>query len=308
MDGVLIVDKPSGPTSHDVVAVVRRAIGSARVGHLGTLDPLATGVLPLVVGRATRLAQFLSASDKEYVAEIRIGAVSETYDAEGPLTPFGLAPDASVRFDAGFGAEFEGNADALDAWLAEFRGSYLQRPPPHSAKKIGGTPAYELARRKRPVELKPVPVTVHALEALAVEHDLLRVRVVCSAGFYVRTLAHDIGQRLGCGAYLAALRRTRAGSFREAGAVPLAQVVAEGFDGMKHLTPVNRLLPDLPAVVLNEAGVRRVSHGNAVGPEHVVTSHQWAAPFSRLLDAAGGLLAIAEPRPGGLLHPSIVLV
>jgi tRNA pseudouridine55 synthase len=321
VDGVLVIDKPPGPTSHDVVALVRRALGVRRVGHVGTLDPLASGVLPLVVGRATRLAQFLSASDKEYVADIRIGVVSETFDAEGPLTPFGLAADTSPGFDRGFGAEFEGDITALDRLLAGFRGSYSQMPPPHSAKKVGGTPAYQLARRKEPVELKPVPVTVHALEAIAVEGDVLRVRIVCSSGFYVRRLAHDFGQRLGCGAYLAALRRTRVGSFTERDAVPLGVVASGESDPASHLLPMNQMLPDLPAVMLSDDGARRVSHGNAVGPAHLAIAQNGqngaasfagkeAAPFLRvrLMDGSGVLLAIGERRADGLLHPAIVLV
>jgi tRNA pseudouridine55 synthase len=187
-------------------------------------------------------------------------------------------------------------------------------PPPYSAKKIGGVAAYELARRSRPAELKPVRVIVHALEVLSAEDDLLRLRVVCSAGFYVRTLARDVGERLGCGAYLAALRRTRAGSFTVEDAVPLATVVGEAFDGLAHLVPLNRLLPELPAVVLGEDGVRRVSHGNSVGPEHLAPAQkasgtrEAAAPHLRLLDEAGALLGIAERGPGALLHPTIVLM
>ncbi len=308
MDGVLIVDKPAGPTSHDVVALVRRAIGVSRAGHTGTLDPLATGVLPLVVGRATRLAQFLSAADKEYVADIRIGFTSETYDAEGPLATLGPGVEVDQR-----------DATELEAVLAEFRGTYWQMPPPYSAKKVGGTPAYKLARRQKSPELKPVRVTVHALEVLAAEGDALRLRVVCSTGFYVRTLAHDIGQRLGCGAYLAALRRTRAGSFTLEQAVPLQDVLGEGPDAASRLIPLNALLQDLPAVVLNEAGARRATHGNTLGPEHLHPAQKGAAsfpakeaaPFSgnlRLVDPSGALLGIGEWQAGGLLHPAIVLV
>ena len=331
MNGVLVIDKPPGPTSHDVVATVRRAIGVTRVGHTGTLDPLATGVLPLVVGRATRLAQFLSAADKEYVADIRIGVVSETYDAEGPLTPFDaaeggpfdMARGRPLDFSQGWGVEFDRVSQGpLEAVLAEFRGTHWQVPPPYSAKKIGGTPAYKLARRNKPTALEPVRVTVHDLEVLALERDLLRLRVVCSSGFYVRTLAHDLGRRLGCGAYLAALRRTRAGSFTLADAVPLDHAGPVGQDLVSRLIPLGRLLPEIPAVVLTEQGVRRVIHGNAVGPGHV---QKGATPISenegvllsggapggapvRLLDDSGGLLAIADWRPGGLLHPTIVLV
>jgi tRNA pseudouridine55 synthase len=152
----------------------------------------------------------------------------------------------SASFDRGWGVEFEqGGPGPLEAVLAEFRGTYWQMPPPYSAKKVGGTAAYTLARRNQPAELKPARVTVHALEVLAIEGDVLRVRVVCSSGFYVRTLAHDLGGRLGCGAYLAALRRTRAGSFSVSEAVALGAVVAEGFNGLAHLVPLNRLLPEL---------------------------------------------------------------
>lgn len=302
MNGVLVIDKPSGPTSHDVVARVRRAIGLSRIGHTGTLDPLATGVLPLVIGRATRLAQFLTASDKEYVARIRLGVVSETYDAEGPLTP---SPTGPLTMD---------RPERLEAVLAEFRGTYWQMPPAYSAKKVGGTAAHRLARRHKPADLKAVSVTVHALEAIDVAWDTISVRLVCSSGFYVRRLAHDLGERLGCGAYLEALRRTRAGAFAEDSAVPLETVEAEGFECATHLVTMDRLLPELPGLVLAEPGVRRVSHGNAVGLAHLVSGPGAAAvaaiPGSRvrLLDEGGTLLAVAEWQPGGLLHPAIVLV
>jgi tRNA pseudouridine55 synthase len=308
IDGVLVVDKPAGPTSHDVVARVRRAIGVSRIGHTGTLDPLASGVLPLVVGRATRLAQFLSASDKEYIAEITLGATSATYDAEGPLT---AASSGSL--------EALPDADALERVLSHFRGTYAQMPPPYSAKKVGGTRAYKLARTNQSIELKPVSVTVHALETLAIEADLLRIRVACSTGFYVRTLAHEIGARLGVGAYLAGLRRTRVGRFTLADAVPLDDVERGGLEAASgHITALDRLLPELPAVVLNEAGAGRVSHGNVVTFEHLA---EGSGPFPneasnaagqaakvRLLNASGTLLGIAESRAAGLLHPTIVLV
>ena len=307
MDGVLVIDKPAGPTSHDVVARVRRAIGISRVGHTGTLDPLATGVLPLVVGRATRLAQFLSASDKEYQADIRLGATSATYDAEGPLLPSTVGPAATPL-----------DPDALEAVLAQFRGTHLQMPPPYSAKKVGGTRAYTLARRQEPTGLTAVPVTVHALEALAIEGDLVRVRIACSTGFYVRTLAHEIGARLGGGGYLAGLRRTRVGAFTLNDAVALEDVQRDGAERVsRRLIPLERLLTNLPAVILGEAGVRRVSHGNVVTTEHLSEAPDRPPEAAdgppepatvRLLDASGTLVGIAEWRPGGLLHPTIVLV
>jgi len=308
LDGVLVVDKPPGPTSHDVVALVRRAIGISRIGHTGTLDPLASGVLPLVVGRATRLAQFLSASDKEYIAEIALGATSETYDAEGPLTP----AISGLR-------EAPPDAEALERVLSQFRGTYLQMPPPYSAKKVGGTRAYKLARKNQPIELTPVPVTVHELETLAIDAHLLRIRVACSTGFYVRTLAHEIGARLGVGAYLVGLRRTRVGAFTLGDAVPLVEVQRGGPEAAPgHIIAMDRLLPELPAVVLNQAGAGRVSHGNVVTAEHLAEGGE---PFPndapnrageaarvRLLNASGTLLGIAEYRPAGVLHPTIVLV
>src|SRR5262245_46632748 len=198
MNGVLVVDKPAGRTSHDVVALARRALGVSRIGHTGTLDPFATGVLPLVVGRATRLARFLSASDKTYVAGVRLGAASPTYDSEG--VPASSAPPA----DAGIGR------DAVERELAPFSGPHPQTPPPFSAKKVGGVRAYRRARAHQPVELQPVTVTVSSLELEAFDGGRAVVRIVCSTGFYVRAFAHELGERLGCGAYLEALRRTRA--------------------------------------------------------------------------------------------------
>ena len=229
MHGVLIVDKPAGPTSHDVVAVARRAIGIDRIGHTGTLDPLATGVLPLVVGRATRLASFLSGAEKEYVARIRFGTSTATYDAEGET--FGqealeLAPMPGPVAES-----------AVRDVLPDFAGTYWQLPPPFSAKKIGGTPAYKLARLRKPVELKPVQVTVKAIDLRAFADNLAEIRIVCSSGFYVRSLAHDLGQRLECGAYLEGLQRTRAGSFGLADATPLDVLIGEGRAAIAAVDP-----------------------------------------------------------------------
>ena len=293
MNGVLVVDKPSGPTSHDVVGRVRRALGTRRVGHTGTLDPLATGVLPLVIGRATRLAQFLSSDEKEYVADVAFGVSTSTYDALGSELPHeGGAPIDLSR---------------LDGALGEFRGTYLQTPPAFSAKKVSGKPAYELARSGASPELKPVQVTVTALEVLEQGERRASLRVVCSSGFYVRTLAHELGRRLGCGAYLAALRRTRAGTFTFADAVPLDVLEHEGVAAAPRLIPLERLLPAIPSVVLTEDGVRRALHGNILPP----SAHESDLPLTarvRLLDAAGQLVGIAEMEPGGLLHPVIVLM
>lgn len=306
LNGVLVVDKPSGPTSHDVVARVRRAIGEKRVGHTGTLDPLATGVLALVIGRATRLAQFLSSDDKEYIASVRLGMSTPTYDGEG-LADFRLKPEATET-DA---RDFRLKPEGLDAALACFRGTYLQTPPPFSAKKVAGTRAYQHARKQQAVELKPVEVTVHALDLVGFEGDRLELRLVCSSGFYVRTLAHELGRHLGCGGYLEALRRTRAGEFTVEQSVPLAVIEREGATAGSRLIPPERLLPALPAVTLNARGLRRAVHGNTIGPEDVLDPGDLITGFPpkiRLFDPAGGLLAIAESQPGGALHPTIVLV
>ena len=255
MDGVLVVDKPAGPTSHDVVSRVRRVLGTKRIGHTGTLDPLATGVLPLVIGRATRLASLLSGADKEYDAGVRLGLSTETYDAADRVGP---PPDPPPDID------FMRVELALD----QFRGTFEQAPPAYSAKKIDGVAAYKLARRHTPVQPRSVQVTVAHLALHSYDRGLAQLRVRASAGFYVRSLAHDLGQRLGCGAHLETLRRVRAAHGNE-------------------LTPDD--LTDPSAV-----------SGRAEGES--------APGLWRLMDAGGMLLGIAESRPGGLLHPVIVLV
>jgi len=301
MDGVLVVDKPAGPTSHDVVARVRRALGTKRIGHTGTLDPLATGVLPLVIGRATRLASLLSGADKEYVAGIRMGLATDTYDAAGHVGP---PPEPPAGIDVA----------RIDAALDQFRGIFDQSPPSYSAKKIDGVAAYKLARRNMPVQPRPVSVTVSHLSLEAYDQGLARVRVSASAGFYVRSLAHDLGKGLGCGAYLETLRRVRAGAFAEDAAIALDTIERESVDGARRIMPLERLLPEVPAVVLNERGVRRAAHGNELSSEDLVEPHAGAGIGRttegrwRLLDGSGMLLAIAVARPGGLLHPVIVLV
>jgi tRNA pseudouridine55 synthase len=311
MHGVLIVDKPAGPTSHDVVARVRRAIGISRIGHTGTLDPLATGVLALVVGRATRLAQFLSSDEKQYVAGVRLGWATATYDAE----------ERTVRGERGElivqppqrPAPAIGEAEIREA-LTAFVGSYAQLPPPFSAKKIGGTPAYLLARLQKDVELKPAGVTVKALELVALDEGLATLRIVCSSGFYVRSLAHDLGERLGCGAHLESLRRTRAGDFTVADAAPLDVIMAEGVEALRRLLPLPSLLPKLPRVVVNARGAKRAAHGNALATEDLseddastLAATQDPGPI-RVLDADGALLAIGQRGHGGVLQPVVVLV
>ena len=299
LEGVLVIDKPAGPTSHDVVAVVRRMLGVDRVGHTGTLDPLATGVLPLVLGRATRLAAFMSGAAKEYVARVRFGAATASYDAEGVETA-----DVSGVVPA--------DAREILAVLHRFRGTYLQQPPPYSAKKISGTPAYKLARRNAPVEVKPVDVTVHDLELLGYADGAADVRIVCSSGFYVRSFAHDLGTAIGCGAHLETLQRTRAGTFTLEDSVTLNRVIENVEYTRSRVVPLERLLPEMPEARLTEAGVRRARHGNTLiaGDFHVTDG--WASvPVGsrlRLVDPAGRLVGIGAAAAGGLLHPSVVLV
>jgi len=290
MQGALLVDKPAGPTSHDIVAFVRRTLKTSRVGHTGTLDPLATGLLVILVGPATRLAQFLAADEKEYLADVRLGVSTPTYDAAS-LPPDVRYPIADIRYPM--------DAD-VEAVLATYRGSFLQTPPPFSAKKIASVPAYEKARKNQPVELKPVPVTVHALETLNASdtgyrisdverRGLIQLRVAASAGFYVRSLAHDIGQALGCGAHLESLRRTRVGRFRVDDGLTLDRVEAQG---PAALVPLNDLLGNMPPVSLTAEGTRRAAHGNSLNPSHVVTQPRSVAGWGRGADRHRG----AAPR------------
>ena len=310
MNGVLVVDKPPGPTSHDVVARVRRAIGISRIGHTGTLDPLATGVLPLVVGRATRLAQFLTSDEKEYLAGIRLGVVTATYDAEERVVRNGSGEPVMLLPIAHRPAVVE---DDVREALTSFTGTFWQMPPPFSAKKVAGMPAYKLARRRKDVGLKPVEVTVTELELVRYADGLATVRVVCSSGFYVRSLAHDFGGRLGCGAHLESLQRLRAGEFGLEQAVALPVIQEEGAAALARLMPVDSLLARLPHVVVNERGARRAAHGNALAAEDLWDADR-AVPDGmapgpvRVLDAGGALLAIGQPAGGGLLQPVVVLV
>jgi tRNA pseudouridine55 synthase len=298
MTGVLLIDKPSGPTSHDVVARMRRTTGERSIGHTGTLDPLATGLLTLVLGSATRLSPYLTSSVKEYEAVIEFGTSTDTDDADGrPIAQAGGALPGRQAID-----------DALDG----FRGTFEQMPPQHSAKRVGGEKAYELARRDRPVELKAATVTVHGLDVISHEANRVAVKLSVSSGFYVRALARDLGERLGCGGHLAALRRTAAGIFDVTAALPLAVAERLGRDIAGRVIPPAEALADLQAVAVNEAGLRRAAHGNWLAPEHL------AAPAAcrdaggeaggpvRVLDPSGRLLALARMR-GGFLHPTVVL-
>ena len=315
MDGLLVIDKPAGPTSHDVVARLRRVLRERRIGHTGTLDPGATGVLPLVLGRATRLARFLSARDKQYEAVIRLGTATDTYDAHG--VPSG------VRHQGAWPSRSE-----IEAVLDTFRGTSLQQPPAFSAKKIEGRRSHRLARAARatsrpdrPDLPAPVPVTAQAIDLTSVEDDLVTLRIDCSAGFYVRSLAHDLGDRLGVGAHLTALRRTRSGDLTFADALPLDVAERDRDAARAAVIPLDRMLPSLSAVVLTHAGARHVAHGRDLGSADIAQDPPAAAsppcvrlPLAaqqcvRLMTEGGQLLGIAEPAEApGLLHPSVVLV
>ena len=299
LSGVLVVDKPAGITSHDVVAVARRALGERGIGHTGTLDPMATGVLPLAVGKATRLVRFLSASDKDYDAVIRFGRSTDTYDVTGTTTS--ESPMRPTR-------------TAVEVGLLALSGTYDQLPPPYSAKKVGGHRAYTLARRDEPVELKPAPVTVSRAMLTAFDDDTASVSITCSSGFYVRSLAHELGRRIGVGACLESLRRTRSGDFTLDGAVTL-DVLATPAGGARRgdveeaLVRPEALLPSLPAVRLTSQGVDWVAHGRDLGPAQCAGWTPADCSWVRLLDLEGGLVALAEPdAASGLLHPSIVLL
>ena len=298
LDGVLVIDKPAGPTSHDVVARVRRALRLRRVGHTGTLDPMATGVLPLVLGRATRLAQFLSGADKTYTTTIRLGVTTDTYDALG--TPVAAPAGPMPEIDAA----------ALDAALDRFRGTFNQSPPPFSAKKVGGTRAYALARRGQAVQPAPVSVTVAHLERLWITKERAALRVTATAGFYVRSLAHDLGTVLGCGAHAEALRRERSGEFDLAQACPLEEVERAPHVATARLVPLSQLDLGMRAVVLTDQGRRYALHGRAIPPSELVPSRATTGAgqsIVRLLDRSGQFVAVAESSEG-TLHPRVVLV
>jgi len=292
--GVLVVDKPAGPTSHDIVAVVRRRCGRAKVGHAGTLDPMATGVLPLLVGRATRLARYLSGPDKEYRAVVRLGRTTDTLDSAGRTVS--EAP-AGTPMPA---------ADAVAGLLPSFLGTWLQTPPAFSAKMVGGVRAYEHARLGKTVTLAPVPVTVTDIEFVALEGPLLTVRVVASSGFYVRAFAGDLGSRLGVGACLDALRRTRSGAFRVEDAVGLERVLDSDLGTL--LLPLEGLLLDWPSAALTAEGLERVGHGRGIGPGHYrMSAGGRPGEPVRLLGPDGRLAGIGEPAADGLLRPALVL-
>ena len=294
-DGVLVVDKPGGLSSHDVVAAVRRTLGGARVGHTGTLDPLATGVLALLVGRATRLAQYLAGAHKSYDADVRFGWATDTCDSTGAPT----GPPLSATVDRA----------RLEAALDAFRGTFLQQPPVYSAKKVRGTRAYALARASREAQLDPVTVTVSCLRLDDLADDTAKLVLTVSAGFYVRALARDLGAAMGVGAHLAGLRRTSSGEFDLSQAVAFATLMADPGAAAAALIPLGAVLTHLPGCRVNGEGLQWVHHGRDLEPRLLIDAPP-AAPAGplRLLDEEGALVALAVVREGsGALHPAVVL-
>jgi tRNA pseudouridine55 synthase len=331
MDGVLIIDKPPGWTSHDVVARVRRILRERRVGHTGTLDPFATGVLIVLVGRATRLAQFLSGAEKEYEARVRFGYATETGDLTGARRDE-LPPTENMTGDATNSSRTrrpcaEWSVEEIEAALESLRGAIEQVPPMYSAKKVQGKKLYELARRGIEIERAAVRVTIHELEVSKGEDDGssalfqrenadgtcdLDVRVVCSAGTYIRVLAEDLGARLGTGAHLVALRRTRAGAFRIEEATTLEslaeKVEATGAPGELLIAP-DAALPQMPFVHLTGEDARRARHGAAVRVEGDGSLSLRDGELVKMRDGArGNLIAVGTYDAGrGSLQPRVML-
>jgi tRNA pseudouridine55 synthase len=292
VDGAIVVDKPQGWTSHDVVNKARRILGTKKIGHLGTLDPIATGVLPLVIGRATRLAQFYLQSDKVYEAVIRFGFSTDTYDRAGKPT----SPVTTPAIDA---AE-------LESRMAQFRGELMQVPPPVSAKKVDGVRAYKLARQQVVFELRPVPVHVYELALLDVTGELARVRAHCSGGTYLRSIAHELGQALGCGAHLEELRRTVSGDFALGQARTIAQLEMLAAEGRlaEALIQAVSLLPAFPSVVVDAPIVAQIRQGRnfPVSPFRAN-----AARYVKAVSRDGDLVAVGEACLPNVYHPVVVL-
>ncbi|HET7552621.1 MAG TPA: tRNA pseudouridine(55) synthase TruB [Gemmatimonadaceae bacterium] len=284
IDGVLLVDKPSGPTSHDVVSVVRRSLGIRRVGHAGTLDPFATGLLVVLVGRATRLLPYIDAEPKEYEATVRFGVATDTDDVTGSAIAEAALPSRA----------------AVDAAIEELTGGIVQQPPAFSAKQVGGRRSYAAARRGELLELQPVKVRVHGWSVRAWRDDEMDATVVCSGGTYVRALARDLGKLSGSAAHLGALRRVRSGPFTVTAASTLDEVAAGG----ATLLPPIEAVRSMPAEQLEEGALARVVNGRPV--EATVAGERAA-----LVDSAGALVAVAARASGNggtdLWQPRLVL-
>jgi len=293
LDGVIVVDKPEGWTSHDVVAKMRGIAATRRVGHLGTLDPIATGVLPLMIGQATRLARFWEGSEKSYEAVVRFGFATSTYDREGQ--PAGPVTEPAIT------------AEGLEALLAPLRGEIAQKPPPVSAKKIGGVPAYKLARKNVPVELTPVTVSIYELTLMELSGARARLRVRCSAGTYIRSIAHQLGAAMGCGAHVESLVRTRSGPFclDQSFTVGRLQEMKNESRLQEALLPMRDLLPDFPGVLVDDVTVTNIRQGRdfTVSPFRVNAG----SAHVRAIGPDGNLVAIGRITMPHVYHPVVVL-
>ena len=302
MNGVLIIDKAAGLTSHDVVNRVRRMLKERAVGHLGTLDPMATGVLPLVVGSFTRLAQFYTTSEKSYEGTIRFGFSTDTYDAEGE--PTSAAQEVRLQ------------KDDVEKLAAKFRGVIEQLPPPFSAKKIKGIPAYKLARKHKDVVLAPVQVEIKEFEIVSVEGAQAHFRARVASGTYMRSVAHDMGKALGCGAHLESLRRTAVAEFSLADAHTLDELSRVGELGqenssesvgdtsalMELFVHPRKLLPQFPSVSADEMTAARIRDGRTVNLPELSRARQ-----VKVFCGQRELIAIANRVAGSLFHPKLVL-
>jgi tRNA pseudouridine55 synthase len=293
MNGAIVVDKPRDWTSHDVVNRMRRIAGTRKIGHLGTLDPSATGVLPLLLNRATRLAQFFTRNDKVYEGVIHFGWSTNTYDADGQPT--------SVQSEPAL------DRARLEELFDGFRGLILQTPPPVSAKKVAGRPAYELARKNIAFDLTPVEVVIRKLELLWVEGPEVGLRVECGAGTYVRSIAHDAGHALGCGAHLKSLLRLQSGQFTIDQARTLDQLAQLSAEGRlaEALIPAMQLLPDFPNEIVDQLTAGQIRQGRdfRVSPFRVRDGVKHVKAVSR----AGELIAIGEAVMPNVYHPILVL-
>jgi tRNA pseudouridine55 synthase len=300
LDGVIVVDKPEGWTSHDVVGKVRGIVGTKlrgaakiKVGHLGTLDPIATGVLPLVIGRATRLAQFYTRSDKIYEALVRFGQATTTYDRAGDA----LGDPVEIQIDPA----------TLERHLDQFRGKFMQTPPAVSAKKVDGRRAYELARKDIAFELEAAEIEVYELTVLAIDGSDVRLRAHCSGGTYMRSIAHDLGQSLGCGGHISELRRVASGEFDIAQARTIAQLESLAADErvMDALVPAAEMLPDFPSVLVDDVTVAHIRNGRNFAASPFRT--QPAAKHVKAVSRQGDLVAIGEAVLPNIYHPLVVL-
>jgi tRNA pseudouridine55 synthase len=291
VNGVMVVDKPAGWTSHDVVARMRHILGERSIGHVGTLDPMATGVLPLVLGRMTRLAQFYTASEKSYEGAIRLGVATDTYDCDGD--PVGLEQEVHVTLEE------------VRLATASFLGHIQQAPPPFSAKKIKGVPAYKLARKKQAVELKPVQVEVKEFTILQLDGDLVSLCCRVSSGTYVRSLAHELGQKLGIGAHLGSLRRTAVAEFNVEQSRTMEQVSQAVSQGQieELLVHPRLLLPEMPSVTAGEEAMGKIRHGRTVNLPEMSRSR-----YVKVFAGQSELVCIASRVAGTLFHPKVVLL